>query len=120
VVKHLFIILQIYDFACNALEYALNREPHLFAHTKMLVDKFHYNHNHKCNPTFSLDHYPASMIDLINSSSCESTNSYTDLFKTQVAYMTQAHAMVFLKTHYGNRNYHLNQKLKTKVEWMKK
>lgn len=38
----------IYDNSCNLHEYALNRDPGFFRHSRFLVDRFHWK-NHKGN-----------------------------------------------------------------------
>lgn len=93
------------------MEYALNREPRLFQHTTFRVDKFHYNHNHLCCEMYSLDHYPESMQDFVNSSSAEIVNSYLETLKSQIAYMTQETCMRFFRFIFGYLNHNKNNVL---------
>ena len=50
--------LLIYDNACNALTYALRREPFFFRNTLWLVDSLHYVNHSNCNCGFNFGTNP--------------------------------------------------------------
>lgn len=106
--------MQIYDFACNALEYCLNREPVMFKHTKFLVDRFHYL-GHKCSKLFSMDHY--AHLRGINSSIMESLNSFVQGFKPQLSQMTQKNFMQYLKYLFMSKNQDVFAKIHKTATW---
>lgn len=106
--------VQIYDFACNALEYCLNREPLMFKHTKFLVDRFHYL-GHKCSRLFSMDHYPH--LQKINSSIMESINSFLQGFKPQLSQMNQKNFMTYLKHLIMSKNQDALAKVLASATW---
>eukprot|EP00045_Choanoeca_perplexa_P018306 m.286499 g.286499 ORF g.286499 m.286499 type:complete len:195 (-) comp17778_c0_seq33:48-632(-) len=47
--------LIVYDFACGASEYVLNRFPKLFANTRFCHDKFHQMTHTRCGAALRLD-----------------------------------------------------------------
>lgn len=102
----------IYDFACSADEYLLNREPILFQKTRLFMDKFHAR-NHSCSGIYHLKNYPA--LRNFNSSCSEQHNRYstfvfnlwnrfTQRFASQLAFMKQETAIIFLKAVYSMKN----------------
>ena len=52
----------IFDFACQAAEYATNREPELFATTRFLIDRFH-SHGHKCCDSWKVHLYAQGYLN---------------------------------------------------------
>jgi hypothetical protein len=67
----------IYDFACQAAEYCISREPKMFCMTKFVIDRFHSN-NHKCGSFWKLSTYPG-FADLVSTAS-ESLNAFIQRF----------------------------------------
>ncbi len=94
--KELQQLCVIYDFACNANEYALNREPELFKKTRWFVDNFHKSGNHKCSDIHSLRHYQFLDLPQLSTSTCESLNSFVQEFRSQFSYMKQENGMIYL------------------------
>lgn len=109
------LLLQIYDFACNALEYCLNREPVMFRNTRFVVDRFHYKYNHKCSELFKMDRY--QQLDGVNSSFMESVNSFIYAFRPQLSQMGQHSYMNYLRATLLIRNKSRNEKLKEEAAW---
>lgn len=52
----------VYDFACGASEYCLNRAPKFFENTTFLHDRFHERSHTACGPLFSPDRYISSSL----------------------------------------------------------
>jgi hypothetical protein len=101
-------VILIYDFACSADEYMLNREPFLFAKMRPFIDEFH-SKGHLCEELYNLLFFPHEKN--INSSSMESLNKFAQLFRPQLAYMHQKIAVQFLNFIMGAHNYYINKKL---------
>jgi hypothetical protein len=99
----------IYDFACQAGEYCISREPKMFCLTKFLIDRFHSN-NHKCASFWKLHSYPG-FADLVSTAS-ESFNAFIQWFHSQCAYMRQDTFMLFMELVTTVRNWLTNQRLK--------
>jgi hypothetical protein len=96
------------------MEYCLNREPHMFKHSKFLVDRFHYL-GHKCSRVFSMDHYPH--LRKINSAIMESLNSFFQSFKPQLSQMSQKHFMEYFEHLVKSKNNDLKNKLRNAFAW---
>ena len=102
---------QSYDFACNAYEYTLNREPELFKKTSWFVDNFH-RQGHKCSAVHNLNSFEHLDLPELKTSSNESLNSYLQSFRSQISYMKQKHVMLITKTMIGVHNSKKNEKAK--------
>lgn len=96
------------------MEYCLNREPHMFKHSKFLVDRFHYL-GHKCSRVFSMNHYPH--LRKINSAIMESLNSFFQSFKPQLSQMSQKHFMEYFEHLVKSKNNDLKNKLRNAFAW---
>lgn len=64
----------MYDFACGASEYCLNRAGDYFKDTKFFHDHFH-SHNHKCGDAFKFRSRKDPTLPHINTSVCEEFNA---------------------------------------------
>lgn len=98
-------LIWIYDFACQAEEYMLNREPLVFQHSRGFIDKFHFA-NHRCNSMWDINLFP--LYKSTNTSIMESNNRFMNQFRAQLPYMTQTRAVDFCKFILGIRNYWIN------------
>ncbi|KIJ31609.1 hypothetical protein M422DRAFT_53298 [Sphaerobolus stellatus SS14] len=91
----------VYDFACQLAPYSSVREPSFFGNTRFVVDEFHASDHTKCSKashaSFALQHDP--QIQLINTSAAEVGNSGASKICKSVSYMTQWHAIIFIKTY---------------------
>jgi hypothetical protein len=81
-----------YDFACQASEYCLNREPEWFKWVRFWHDLFHAVY-HVCVPLFKSRRVQG--LESANSEICEQFNSYLKSIKFTASSMTQKHFMLF-------------------------
>lgn len=63
----------VYDFACQLMEYCLNRDPEFFAFTRFFIDRFHESNHTSCSPAHFLRHY--AQLGWLNSQVNEQLNS---------------------------------------------
>jgi hypothetical protein len=49
----------MYDNACHAQDYVLNREPQWAKRTVFVVDKLHWHNHTACSPSFNVRQYNA-------------------------------------------------------------
>ena len=70
-------LIVIYDFAYQASEYCIKREPEMFCKTQFFIDHFHAA-NHKCAFFWKLMSYPG-FAELASTVS-ESLNSFLQRF----------------------------------------
>lgn len=101
----------IYDFACSADDYLLNRNPQLFKDTRPFIDTFHAA-GHVCEHVYRLKNYPH--LKTTNTSSSESFNRFIQQFRSQVAYMKLEMATKYLLVIIGARNHIENKKQRKK------
>ncbi|KIJ34023.1 hypothetical protein M422DRAFT_182664, partial [Sphaerobolus stellatus SS14] len=91
----------VYDFACQLAPYSIVRDPSFFGNTHFVVDEFHASDHTKCSKashaSFVLQHDP--QIQLINTSAAEVGNSGASKIRKSVSYMTQQHAIIFIKAY---------------------
>ena len=64
--------LILYDNACHASEYCVNREPDFFKNSVFVIDKFHYRNHTACSRSFNSCLYPNAAV--LNSQICEQFN----------------------------------------------
>jgi hypothetical protein len=107
----------IYDFACAADDYMLNRNPLLFKGTRPFIDKFHAK-GHKCQKVFHLQEHPS--LKQTNTSSSESFNRFVQQFRSQLAYMRQPIATKFLTVIIGVRNMIQDDRTRKKLDCLQK
>lgn len=101
-------LLVMFDFNCQEAEYMLNREPEMFKHTQLYIDRFHAR-THKCSSVFKLDAYP-SLQELISTCN-ESLNFIMQRLHSQTPYMTQETYIEVSSGVMGVRNALLNKNL---------
>ncbi|KIJ24236.1 hypothetical protein M422DRAFT_194900, partial [Sphaerobolus stellatus SS14] len=91
----------VYDFACQLAPYCIIREPRFFGNTQFVVGEFHASDHTKCSKalhaSFVMQHDP--QIQLINTSAAEVGNSGASKIRKSVSYMTQCHAISFIKAY---------------------
>jgi hypothetical protein len=102
-------LIVIYDFACQAAEYCIKREPKMFSKTQFFIDRFHAT-NHKCASFWKLTSYPG-FAELASTAS-ESLNAFLQRFHSQCAFMRQDTYMLFLEVVITVRNWLINERLK--------
>ena len=84
--------LLFYDFACNALEYGLNREPSYFRSIRCAHDIFH-EVGHKCSSCYKL---ASSLPNLsLNTEICEQFNSFIKNVKYSSTHLSFDHFCFF-------------------------
>ena len=98
----------IFDFACQAAEYASNQEPKLFSRTKFFIDRFH-SRGHKRCAAWKLHSYP--YFSELCSTASESLNSFLQNFHTQCSFMKQETFMLFIQLVVTVRNWIISNKL---------
>ena len=59
----------MYDNACHAQDYVLNREPKWAKHTVFVVDKLHWPNHKACSPSFNVRLY--NVLSQLNSQLAE-------------------------------------------------
>lgn len=91
----------IYDFACALAAYCMTREPDYWKNTLFLIDKFHSSGHSTCSPACMLINYVDDDVVLatLNSSIGESGNSSLKPIKKSVSYMSEQHAIAFIKNY---------------------
>ena len=92
----------IYDFACAAHEFALNRAPAFFARTQFVVDRFHWRGHSACSEGYSMDHY--ERLRGLNSQAAEQSNSRMVRLKGMASSMKQETYMRVLRFVYSCQN----------------
>ena len=78
----------MYDNACNAQQYCVNREPWFFRYTQWYVDKFHWFNHTGCSGGFDLRRYP--LLACVNSSVAEQYHSSLDRIRYETAVVMRA------------------------------
>ena len=91
----------VYDFACQLAPYCLVREPGYFGQTRFVVDEFHTSDHTKCSrashASFVMQYDP--QLQAINTSAAEVGNSGASKIRKSVSYMTQRHAIQYIKVY---------------------
>jgi hypothetical protein len=103
-----------YDFSCGLAEYAMNREPLLFQHTKFVVDAFHWS-NHTCSPCYNPKRLPG--ICNVNGSTAEQCNSFLSIFQQSMGGMKLSSFMLTLQ--HVIKMHNEWKDAKTREEWEK-
>lgn len=101
-------LLVLYDFNCNEGEYMLNRVPHMFAYTRLFIDRFHAKNHHSCASTFKLQAFPVYQ-ELVSTGN-EVYNSFIQQYHNITPFMTQSSYVKFISTLTGLHNLLLNVK----------
>ncbi|XP_006463303.1 hypothetical protein AGABI2DRAFT_74130 [Agaricus bisporus var. bisporus H97] len=89
----------IYDFSCALGPYCLLREPHFFAGSTFMIDKFHARDHTKCAPACFASTYAEfdPGVNAINTSAAECGNSLITRIRKSVSYMSQRRAIIYTK-----------------------
>lgn len=88
--------LLVYDNACNAFEYMLNREPDFVRNMKTASDGMHYNNHENCSEVFDFRQYATAYKEVV-SVLAEIINSRLRNLKIHAMYMTSANFMVLTR-----------------------
>ncbi|KAH3830788.1 hypothetical protein DPMN_104041 [Dreissena polymorpha] len=97
----------IYDNACNLHQYALNRDPVFFSHTRMVVDGLHWDNHTACAIGYKGLDYP--FIRQINTQIVEQNNAKLKKLKSSLSYMTPVHFLMSLKFFLWHCNFTLKR-----------
>lgn len=92
----------VYDYACAAEEYCLNRAPAFFESTKILVDRFDWHNHVACSYGFCMNEY--SHMDRLNSQAAEQSNSRLAQVRSVAAVMKQRTLMRNLRFYFARLN----------------
>ena len=96
----------IYDNACNLQDYCLSRAPLFFAHTKFLVDGFHWRNHKACSLGYMIKGYEDKWLQALNTQIAEQNNSSLKNLKAMMSRMSQKSFMTLLKSFMCHWNYH--------------
>ena len=93
----------VYDNACNAMRYALRREPGLFASVRFLVDRLHWPNHARCSTHFRMFEHSAYdvVIRTLDSQRAEQWNKMLARLTTHIHYSNPYHAMMTLRSFAG-------------------
>jgi hypothetical protein len=88
----------INDCSCSDQNYCFRREPTFFSNGRFVIDKFYYGKAdgeiHLCGPTNSSHYY--GLLTHVNTSACESVNSFLNRFTTIGWFSTLENLMILL------------------------
>lgn len=87
----------IYDFACQLSAYSMSREPEFFKDTCFAIDEMHAKGHSACSQaSFSSNYMQGrTMLQNVNTSAAECSNSGLNRIRKSVSYMGQRHAIFF-------------------------
>jgi hypothetical protein len=101
----------IYDNACHAHEYCINREPDFFKDSIFCIDKFHYRNHTACTRSFDSRRYPETSI--MNSQVCEQFNRDLNRVSNSIHYSGIESYKVLITTFMLVKNFRRRNNLPT-------
>ena len=90
----MFLLENVYDFACSLNEYCLNREPQYYIATRFWHDIFH-GYAHLCAKSLTSSRIPS--LRVLDTSICEQFNSFLQNIKYTGSHLTQSHFCLYLQ-----------------------
>ena len=86
----------IYDFGCRLSAYSMSREPELFKDTCFAIDEMHAKGHSACSPaSFSSNYMQGrTMLQSVNTSAAECSNSGLNRIRKSASYMGQKNAIL--------------------------
>ena len=95
----------MYDNACHASEFCLNREPTFFKNSRFLIDKFHFINHKACSRTFDSRLYPET--SRLNSQVCEQFNRVLKKIALSAQYSTAEGYFLLISSFIYLHNYRI-------------
>ena len=87
----------IYDFACQLSAYSMSREPEFFKDTGFAIDEMYAKGHSACSPaaaSFSSNYMQGrTMLQSVNTSAAECSNSGLNRIRKSASYMGQKNAI---------------------------
>lgn len=86
----------VYDFACAAASYCLQREAAFFSQTRFYIDEFHAKGHATCSAALRLGTAMSTSADLslLNSSAAECGNAALRRVRLSLSFMREDHAII--------------------------
>ena len=108
----------IYDFACQLSAYSMSREPEFFKNTCFAIDEMHAKGHSACSQaSFSSNYMQGrTMLQNVNTSAAECSNSGLNWIRKSVSYMGQKNAILLTYVYLCVWNRRREREYQMKVE----